>query len=270
MLTAPARFFSSSSFFTLNTNKLITARLKHPAYTFHPTNYPALLQHSFSSTPTMAAPPPDEVITAYDKSSFIKNFEQKLPGEDNKMEPLAEHTKVERWTREGEPYLEEYAGKGLLKGKAALITGGDSGIGRTVAIFFAREGADVTINYLPEEEEDAQNVKKEIEAAGRKALLIPGDLRDTAVRQKVVDEHLKAFKYIDVLVNNASQQIQCKDIAEIDEQNVRDTFESNIIQYILLSKLAVPHMKRGSNIINTTSVTAYKGSPGMLDYSCTK
>lgn len=204
--------------------------------------------------------PPDEVVTAYEKSAFIKNFEQKLPGEDAKvsragpfpaarlnpprqpadpfvahhpgmspqMEPLAEHTKVERWTREGEPYLEEYAGKGLLKGKAAIVTGGDSGIGRTVAIFFAREGADVTISYLPEEEEDAQNVKNAVEAAGRKALLIPGDLRDGAVRQKVVDEHLKAFDYIDVLVNNASQQIQCKDIADIKEEDVESTFNSKL------------------------------------------
>lgn len=186
------------------------------------------------------------------------------------MEPLAEHTKVERWTREGEPYLEEYQGKGLLKGKAAIITGGDSGIGRTVAIFFAREGADVTISYLPEEEKDAQECKKQIEAAGQKALLIPGDLRELAVRQRIIDEHLKAFKYIDVLVNNASQQIQCPDLAEIDEDNVDATFAANIIQYIKLTKLALPHMKRGSNIINTTSVTAYKGSVAMVDYSCTK
>lgn len=186
------------------------------------------------------------------------------------MEPLAEHTKVERWTREGEPYLKEYEGRGLLEGKAAIVTGGDSGIGRTVAIFFAREGADVTISYLPEEEKDAQNVKKEIEAAGRKALLIPGDLRELATRQKIIDEHLKAFKFIDVLVNNASQQIQCPDIADIKEEDVQSTFESNIIQYILLTKLAVAHMKRGSSIINTTSVTAYKGSVAMLDYSATK
>lgn len=268
MLKASARALRSSSLFTTqHSTKLNPARFQLPAYTYNQTNTPTL-PHTQQFHSTMSAP--EEVITAYDKSAFIKNFSQTLPGEDNKMEPLAEHTKVERWTREGEPYLEEYQGKGLLKDKAAIITGGDSGIGRTVAIFFAREGADVTINYLPEEEKDAQEAKKQIEAAGRKALLIPGDLRDGAVRQKLIDEHLKAFKYIDVLVNNASQQIQCPDIADIKEEDVDSTFASNIIQYIKLTKLAVPHMKRGSNIINTTSVTAYKGSPAMLDYSCTK
>ncbi|KAK4057091.1 hypothetical protein OIO90_001991 [Microbotryomycetes sp. JL221] len=196
--------------------------------------------------------------------------EQSLPGKDADMKPGAEHTKVERWTRDGKPYLVEYQGSDKLKDRAAIITGGDSGIGRSVAVFFAREGCDVTVNYLPVEEEDAQVTKKLVQEAGRKCLLIPGDLRDESVREKIIKTHLDEFKYIDVLVNNASQQVGCKDIADIDMQVVEDTFKSNIIQMIGLTKLATPHMQKGSCIINTSSVTAYKGSAAMLDYSSTK
>ncbi|GAA6048874.1 hypothetical protein JCM3770_003662 [Rhodotorula araucariae] len=210
----------------------------------------------------------DNVHTAYPNYA-PKAFTQSLPGSDADMEPLAEHTKVERWHR-GEPRLEEYVGSGKLKGKKALITGGDSGIGRTVAIFFAREGADVTINYLPEEEKDAQETKKQVEAAGQKCLLVPGDLETQAFREKLVEAHIKEYQYLDILVNNASQQIQIQDLAEIDMDNVEHTFKVNIIQYIGLTKVALPHLKRGDVIINTTSVTAYKGSAGMLDYSATK
>ncbi|GAA5868581.1 hypothetical protein JCM1840_005496 [Sporobolomyces johnsonii] len=211
----------------------------------------------------------DKVITAYPNYAPRK-FEQPGPGKDQSMEPLAEHTKVERWHR-GEPRLEEYVGSGKLQGKAAIITGADSGIGRTVAAFFAREGAaGITVNYLPEEEEDAQVTKKLIEDAGQKALLVPGDLRSQEFREKLVKEHINAFGHLDILVNNASQQIQCKDLAEIDMDSVNDTFQTNIIQYIGLTKAALPHMQRGDVIINTTSVTAYKGSAGMLDYSATK
>ncbi|BGP34159.1 hypothetical protein JCM10296v2_005974 [Rhodotorula toruloides] len=209
-----------------------------------------------------------KVITAYPNFSPDK-FEQKLPGRDLDMSPLAEHTKVERWHR-GEPRLEEYVGSGKLKDKAALITGGDSGIGKTVAVFFAREGADITINYLPEEEDDAQNTKKLVEEAGKKCLLVPGDLRTQEFRESMIEKHMREYGALDILVNNASQQIQCQDLAEIDMDNVEDTFRCNIIQYIGVSKAALPHMKRGDVIINTTSVTAYKGSAGMLDYSATK
>ncbi|GAA5937534.1 hypothetical protein JCM1841_000210 [Sporobolomyces salmonicolor] len=207
----------------------------------------------------------DKVITAYPNYAPQK-FDQSLPGKDQSMEPLAEHTKVERWHR-GEPRLEEYVGNGKLKGKVALITGADSGIGRTVAAFFAREGAaGITVNYLPEEEEDAQVTKKLIEDAGRKALLVPGDLRSQTFREKLVNEHIKAFGHLDILVNNASQQLQCKDLAEIDMDKVNDTFQTNIIQYIGVAKAALPHMQRGDVIINTTN----KGSAGMVDYSATK
>ncbi|GAA5955003.1 hypothetical protein JCM8115_005595 [Rhodotorula mucilaginosa] len=210
----------------------------------------------------------DKVITAYPNYA-PKKFTQSLPGSDADMEPLAEHTKVERWHR-GEPRLEEYVGSNKLKDKKALITGGDSGIGRTVAVFFAREGADVTINYLPEEEKDAQKTKELVEQAGRKCLLVPGDLMTQEFRDKLVAEHMKEYGALDILVNNASKQIQCKDLADIDMKNVESTFQSNIIAYIGLAKAALPHMKRGDVIINTTSVTAEKGSAGMLDYSATK
>ncbi|BGP18501.1 hypothetical protein JCM10213_001183 [Rhodosporidiobolus nylandii] len=210
----------------------------------------------------------DNVVTAYPNYK-PKEQSQSLPGLDADMGPHAEHTKLERWHR-GEPRLEEYVGSGKLKGKAALITGADSGIGRTVAAFFAREGADVTINYLPEEQEDAEVTKKLVEEAGQKILLVPGDLRQQKFREELVEKHLKEYGFLDILVNNASQQIQCKDLAEIDMDNVNDTFQTNIIQYIGLTKAALPHLKRGDVIINTTSVTAYKGSVGMLDYSCTK
>ncbi|GAA6031525.1 hypothetical protein JCM8097_006499 [Rhodosporidiobolus ruineniae] len=212
-----------------------------------------------------------KVITAYQNYS-PEHFEQSLPGKDNGkdgMEPRAEHTKVERWHR-GEPRLEEYVGNGKLKDKKAIITGGDSGIGRSVAIFFAREGADVTIAYLPEEEEDAQVAKKLVEEAGQKCLLVPGNLENQEARDGLVNAHIEEYGYLDILVNNASKQIQCKDIADIDIENVESTFKSNIINYIGVTKAAIPHMKRGDVIINTGSVTNYKGSAGMVDYSSTK
>lgn len=213
----------------------------------------------------------DKPITAYPNYS-PEAFTQGGTGKDNGkdgMEPFAEHTKVERWHR-GEPRLEEYVGSGKLKGKATIVTGGDSGIGRTVAVFFAREGADVTVAYVPEEEEDAQVTKKLIEEAGQKANLVPGDLRKQEERERLIKSHIDTFGALDVLVNNASKQIQCKDLSEIDMDNVEDTFRTNIVQYIGTTKAALPHLKRGDCIINTTSVTAYKGSAGMVDYSATK
>lgn len=116
----------------------------------------------------------------------------------------------------------------------------------------------------------AQETKRLVEESGRKCLLFPGDLRQHSVRQELIKKHLEEFKFIDVLINNASQQIQCDDIAKIEMKNVEDTMQTNIVAMIGLAKEAVPHLRRGSSIINTTSVTAYKGSAGMLDYSATK
>jgi len=166
--------------------------------------------------------------------------------------------------------LVEYRGSDKLKDLKALITGGDSGIGRSVAKLFAREGADVTIVYLEEEQQDAEDTKKMVEEEGKKCLLIPFDLQNLEGCKTVVDKHMKEYGALDCLVNNASKQIMCKDFKDIDLANVRSTFESNILQMFAMTKFALPHMKSGATIINTTSVTAFKGSPAMVDYSSTK
>ncbi|WVQ80512.1 hypothetical protein IAT38_002617 [Cryptococcus sp. DSM 104549] len=211
-----------------------------------------------------------KVITAYPELTDIKAQTQTLPGKDVEMDPLAEFTKLEQWDDDGKPYLKEYVGSGKLKGKKAIVTGGDSGIGRAAAQQFAREGADVTIVYLPEEEEDAQKVKKAIEADGQQCLTLALDLMDAANCSKVIDEHLKKFGKLDILVNNASKQIMSQSIEEIKLDDVESTFRSNILAMFALTKAASPHLKRGGAIVNTSSVTAFKGSPQMLDYSSTK
>ncbi|KAJ6585714.1 hypothetical protein B0H19DRAFT_1206924 [Mycena capillaripes] len=206
----------------------------------------------------------DKPISAYKASVEVPAQEQELPGLDKNMAIPAEHSKVEYWDDDGKPYLKEYVGSEKLKGKKAIITGGDSGIGRAVAIFFAREGADVTIVYLPEEEPDAKSLEAEItKNTSSKILLIPVDLETPSAAKKVVSSHLERFGKLDILVNNASKQI-------MNDENILTTFRSNIFQMMYLTREAVPHMKRGSAIINTTSVLAYKGSSGLIDYSATK
>jgi len=234
-----------------------------------PRSYSVLPPPSGSSSFTTTSKMGDKPVTAYPNYE-PKQQQQTLPGSERSMEPLAEPTKLERWDEEGKPYLAEYVGSGKLKNKKIIITGGDSGIGKSVAIFAAREGADLTVSYLPEEQEDAEDVKKAIEKEGRQCLLVPGDLREDANCKAVVDKHLEKYKTLDVLINNASKQIQVPDIADIEPDNVRSTFHSNIVAMIVLTKYAIPHMKRGSSIVNSTSVTAYKGSAAMLDYSATK
>jgi hypothetical protein len=144
----------------------------------------------------------DAPITAYPATSIKAQDQTGGPGLDSKLDPYAEWTRLEFWNDDNKPYLKEYEGRGLLEGKAALITGGDSGIGRSVAILFAREGADVSIVYLPEEEEDAQYVKKKVEEAGRKANLMALNLRERENCEKAVEDHMKAFGKLNVLVNN--------------------------------------------------------------------
>ncbi|KAF7358670.1 Tropinone reductase 1 [Mycena sanguinolenta] len=211
-------------------------------------------------------------ISAYEASVEVPAQSQdKLPGLDKHMAVPAEHSRVEYWDEHGKPYLKEYVGSGKLEGKKALITGGDSGIGRTAAIFFAREGADVTVVYLPDEEPDAKSLEKEItKNTSRQVLLHPVDLTTNGAPQKVVSAHMEKFGALDILVNNASQQIISEGIEQMKDEDIVRTFQANIIQMIQLSREAVPHMKRGSAIINTSSVVAYKGSAGMLDYSATK
>jgi len=209
-------------------------------------------------------------ITAFPATSIKPQDQSGGPGLDKNMDPYAEWSRLEFWDDNGKPYLKEYEGRGLLEGKAALITGGDSGIGRAVAILFAREGANVSIVYLPEEEEDAQFVKKKVEEAGRKANLMQFNLRERENCQKAVEGHMKAFGKLNVLVNNAAMQEMANDITEIDLDVTEKTFQTNIISMFAMTKFALKHMKRGDCIVNSSSVAAYMSNPQLLDYASTK
>jgi NAD(P)-dependent dehydrogenase (short-subunit alcohol dehydrogenase family) len=160
-------------------------------------------------------------------------------------------------------------GCGRLEGRVALITGGDSGIGRAVAILFAREGADVAISYL-NEHGDAQETKRLVEAEGRRCVTHAGDVGDEQFCRQLVERTAREFGKLDVLVNNAAEQHPQESIAGISAEQLERTFRTNIFAMFYLVKAALPHLKPGSAIINTTSVTAYRGSPQLLDYSSTK
>ncbi|MBF2001848.1 MAG: SDR family oxidoreductase [Synechococcales cyanobacterium M58_A2018_015] len=162
-----------------------------------------------------------------------------------------------------------YRGSDKLKGKVALITGGDSGIGRAVAIVFAKEGADVAVAYL-NEHQDAEETKRRVEQEGRRCILMAGDIGDESFCQKLVQDTVKAFGKLDILVNNAAEQHPQESIEQISAEQLERTFRTNIFSMFYLTKAALPHLKEGSTIINTTSVTAYKGNPQLLDYSTTK
>ena len=163
----------------------------------------------------------------------------------------------------------DYRGSGKLEGMAAIITGGDSGIGRAVAVLFAREGADVAIAYL-DEDDDARETERCIEAEGRRCLRLAGDVRDPAFCRKVVARTLKAFGRLDVLVNNAAFQEHATSIEDITDERLDLTFRTNIYGYFHMARAALPHLKRGGSIINTGSVTGLEGSKNLLDYSATK
>lgn len=162
-----------------------------------------------------------------------------------------------------------YRGSGKLEGKVALITGGDSGIGRSVAVHFAREGADVAIVYLSEGT-DAQATKKMVEAEGKCCLLISGDLRDEKFCKDVVGQTIRKFGKLNIVINNAAEQHPKDDISEISSAQLTETFATNIFSFFYITQAALPHLENGDTIINTTSVTAYHGSPALLDYSSTK
>jgi NAD(P)-dependent dehydrogenase (short-subunit alcohol dehydrogenase family) len=163
----------------------------------------------------------------------------------------------------------EYRGSGKLEGRVAVITGGDSGIGRAVAIAFAKEGADIAILYL-NEHQDARDTACEVEQEGRKCLLIPGDIADEAHCREAIERTIKELGRLDVLVNNAAEQHSKKSIEEITSEQLERTFQTNIFSFFYMTKASLPHMKEGSAIVNTTSVTAYRGSPELLEYSATK
>jgi len=163
----------------------------------------------------------------------------------------------------------DYRGAGKLKGKVALITGGDSGIGRAVSVLFAREGADVCVTYL-NEHEDARETKRLVEAEGKKCHLIAGDIGWESTCQKMVDETVATLGGLNILVNNAAEQHPQKSIEDISREQLERTFRTNIFAMFFMVKAALKHLKPGSAIINTTSVTAYRGSSHLLDYSSTK
>ncbi|MBC3542118.1 SDR family oxidoreductase [Rufibacter sediminis] len=182
---------------------------------------------------------------------------QSEPGEESEMKIKPDH---------GE---ESYKGSGKLVGRKAIITGGDSGIGKAVAIAFAREGADVLISYL-NEEEDARDTAQWVEKEGRKAILVPGDISDEAHCKAIVQRAVDEFGQIDILVNNAAFQMARESLQDIPSDEFDKTFKTNIYAMFYLCKAAEPHMKPGSTIINTTSVNAYKPSPMLLAYAATK
>lgn len=184
-------------------------------------------------------------------------LQDQQPGIEAKMNPKPQAEKA------------AYKPAQKLLGKVALITGGDSGIGKAVAILFSKEGADIAIVYL-NEKQDALDTKKEIEAEGRKGLLIAGDIKNENFCRKAVEETLKTFGKLNILVNNAAEQHPQESLEKITQQQLENTFKTNIFSMFYLSKAALKYLKKGDAIINTTSVTAYRGSEELIDYSSTK
>lgn len=179
------------------------------------------------------------------------------PGHESRMVPQPEYIKP------------DYRPANKLEGKVALITGGDSGIGRSVAIAFALEGAAVVVQYL-NEEEDARRTKLLVEQAGGDCLLVAGDLADPHFCQTLVDKTVQYFDRLDIVINNAAEQFPESDILDIEQQQLESTFRVNLFSMFHIVKAALPHLRQGSSIINTASVTAYRGSPHLVDYSATK
>ncbi|QCV94076.1 SDR family oxidoreductase [Acidipropionibacterium acidipropionici] len=165
---------------------------------------------------------------------------------------------------------DSYVGTGRLQGRKALITGADSGIGAATAIAFAREGADVALSYLPEEEEDAQDVAELIERAGRRVIALPGDVADPEFCRRVVEDARNGLEGLDALVNNAGRQIFSESIEDISDEQLIGTFEVNILAQFRISRAAAPVLPPGSTIVNTTSIEAYQPNPTLLDYASTK
>lgn len=183
--------------------------------------------------------------------------QEKQPGEESQMTPKPEYDN------------KQYKGSGKLKNKAALITGGDSGIGRATAILFAREGANISIVYY-DENEDAEKTKKLVEEEGKKCLLIRGDIKDEEFCNKAVEDTVSEFGKLNILVNNAAVQYPVEKFEDISSDQLDKTFRTNIYSYFYFTHAALLYLKEGDRIINTTSVTAYRGSPHLIDYASTK
>ena len=190
---------------------------------------------------------------------------QTLPPQEQARQPGIQSEMVPQ-PRSGE---HSYLAAGKLKQKCAIITGGDSGIGRAVAIAFAKEGADLLLSYL-DEHEDAEETKRQVEAEGRKCVLMAGDLGEEGHCEALVKRAIETLGRIDILVNNAAEQHVSTRMEDIGTEQLERTFRSNFFGMFLLTRAALPHLKEGAAIINTTSVTAYRGSPGLIDYSATK
>ena len=182
--------------------------------------------------------------------------QDRQPGREDEMRPEPD-------------YEPRFRGADRLKGKVALVTGGDSGIGRAVAVAMAREGANIAITYL-EEHDDAEETVRLVEREGRRAFRISGDVGSEAFCRKVVEKTMEEFGRLDVLVNNAAEQHEVKEPLEIDADQIEKTFRTNIFGYFFMTKMALRHMKKGAAIVNTTSVTAYKGNETLIDYASTK
>jgi len=191
------------------------------------------------------------------KENFPPQSQGRQPGRQQEMHPKPEAE------------MRNYRGSGRLEGRAAVITGGDSGIGRAVAVAFAKEGADVAIVYLAEDD-DAQETRKLIEAESRRCLLMRGDVTDEGFCLGAVEKTYQEFGRLDILVNNAAEQFPQTSLEDITAAQLERTFRTNIFGYFFMAKAALPHLKPGAAIINTTSVTAYHGNPKLLDYSATK
>lgn len=192
-----------------------------------------------------------------EKPTSFPQQTQSQPGDEHKMNPEPE------FIRKG------YKGSGKLKGKTALVTGGDSGIGRSAAIHFAYEGADVAILYY-DEHKDAEETKKRIEEQGQKCLLISGDIKNEDFCREAVEKTVKELGAVNILVNNAAVQFPQTDFKDITGKQVRETFDTNIISFFYITREVLKYMQEGDSVINTTSVTAYRGSHHLIDYSSTK
>lgn len=190
------------------------------------------------------------------QGSTPRQRQDKQPGIESKMQP-----------RPAQPT--EYIGTGKLRGKSALITGGDSGIGRAVSILYAKEGANVAISYL-DEHEDAEETKQLVEAEGAKCLLLPGDIKEEPHCQNLVERTVAEFGIINILVNNAAIQYVRDDVLEISSEQFEEVFRTNFFSQFYLTKAAVRHMQSGDSIISTSSINAYRGNPIFMDYSATK
>jgi NAD(P)-dependent dehydrogenase (short-subunit alcohol dehydrogenase family) len=183
---------------------------------------------------------------------------QPKPGLETEMEPRPRYK------------APNYRGSGKLNDRVALITGGDSGVGRAVAVLYAREGADVAIVYLPVEQTDAEETRDAVAEEGKRCLLIPGDVRDAKFCERAVERTVAELGHLDILVNNAAFQQHQKSIEEITDEQLERTFRTNIFGYFFMARAAVPNMRRGSAIVNTGSITGMQGSKELLDYSATK